>query len=218
MPRWLIWTGAVAVVLSWIPLALIARARVVTSPRPRIHIIPDMDNQQRFKAQQANTMFADGRAMRPPVEGTVARGGQRDDDALYRGRTDDGWVTASPVEVSMSLLERGHDRYQVFCSPCHGLAGYGDGIVASRATALAEGTWTPPSSFHTDLVRQRPDGHLFNTISNGIRNMPAYGPQIPVHDRWAIVAYVRALQRSQNATLDDVPAERRSQLQAGAAQ
>jgi mono/diheme cytochrome c family protein len=218
MPRWLIWTAAVAVVLSWIPLALIARARVVTSPRPRIHIIPDMDNQQRFKAQQANPMFADGRAMRPPVEGAVARDGLAADDALYRGRQGDGWVERSPVQVSMSLLERGRDRYDVFCAPCHGLAGLGDGIVAKRAEALQEGTWTPPSSFHTDLVRGRPDGHLFNTITNGIRNMPAYGPQIPVHDRWAVVAYVRALQRSQNATLDDVPADTREQLVAGAAQ
>ena len=85
-------------------------------------------------------------------------------------------------------------------------------MVSKRADALMEGTWTPPTSFHTDLIRERPDGHLYNTISNGIRNMPAYGSQISVADRWAIVAYVRALQRSQNATVDDVPEDIRAQL------
>ena len=85
-------------------------------------------------------------------------------------------------------------------------------MVAKRADELLEGTWTPPTSFHSELLRERPVGHLFNTISNGIRNMPAYGPQIPVDDRWAIVAYVRALQRSQNATVDDVPPDIRAQL------
>lgn len=85
-------------------------------------------------------------------------------------------------------------------------------MVSQRADQLQEGTWTPPTSFHTDLVRARSEGHLYNTISNGIRNMPSYGSQIPVDDRWAIVAYVRALQRSQNATIDDVPADLRAQL------
>ena len=112
----------------------------------------------------------------------------------------------------MGLLQRGHERYDVYCSPCHGLAGFGDGMVAKRADELQEGTWTPPASFHTALVRERSVGQLFNTISNGVRNMPAYGPQIPIQDRWAIVAYVRALQRSQNATVDDVPPDIRAQL------
>ena len=117
-----------------------------------------------------------------------------------------------PVAVTAQLMRRGQERYDVFCTPCHGYAGNGDGIVAKRAERLQEGTWTPPSSLHTDLVRSRPDGQLFNTISNGVRTMPAYGSQIPVADRWAIVAYVRALQRSQGARVADVPAELRSQL------
>jgi mono/diheme cytochrome c family protein len=116
------------------------------------------------------------------------------------------------MPVDRDLLERGRQRYDVFCSPCHGLAGFGDGMVARRADELQEGTWTPPTSFHSDLIRQRPDGHLYNTITNGIRNMPGYGSQIPVEDRWAVVAYVRALQRSQNATVDDVPPAIRAQL------
>jgi len=212
LPRWLLYTVAILVVLSWVPLALIMRARVTTSPLPRIHIVPDMDNQPKYKAQSRNPMFADRRAMRPPVVGAVARGMTLGNPALTSGKVGENWVEIIPVEVDRGLLQHGRERYDVYCSPCHGLAGFGDGMVAKRADELLEGTWTPPTSFHTDLLRGRPAGHLFNTISNGIRNMPAYGPQIPVEDRWAIVAYVRALQRSQNATVDDVPPDIRAQL------
>jgi len=212
LPRWLLYSVAILVVLSWVPLALIMRARVTTSPHPRIHIIPDMDNQPKFKTQARNPMFADRRAMRPPVFGAVARGATLGEPALTNGKTGENWVTSLPIEVDLLALQRGRERYEIYCSPCHGLAGFGDGMVAMRADELLEGTWTPPTSFHTDLLRERPAGHLFNTISNGIRNMPAYGPQIPVQDRWAIVAYVRALQRSQNATVDDVPPDIRAQL------
>jgi mono/diheme cytochrome c family protein len=213
MPRWLTSIVVILVALSWIPVALALRARVVKKTEPRIHIIQDMDNQPKVKAQSRLMLFADRRGMRPPVPGTVARGAVIGDSALMLGTSEgDSWVETNPVPVSMSLLERGQQRYEIFCSPCHGLAGYGDGMVAQRADQLQEGTWTPPTSFHTDLVRERPAGHLFNTISNGIRNMPSYGSQIPVDDRWAIVAYVRALQRSQNATIDDVPADLQAQL------
>lgn len=216
MPRWLLYSVITLVVLSWVPLALIARARFVKSTKPRIHLIQDMDNQPRFKSQQRNAMFADRRAMRPPVEGTVARGAVDPDTVVASGLSDpanpESWVEAIPVPVTPPMMQRGRERYDIFCSPCHGLAGAGEGATAKRAEALQEGTWTPPSSFHTDLVKSRPVGHLFNTITHGIRNMPAYGPQIPVADRWAIVAYVRALQRSQGSTIDDVPADRRTSL------
>jgi mono/diheme cytochrome c family protein len=213
MPRWLISIVVILVALSWIPLALAVRARVVKKTEPRVHIIQDMDNQPKVKAQSRLMLFADRRGMRPPVEGTVARGAAIGDPALTLGRTEgETWIETNPVPVTMPLLERGQQRYEIYCSPCHGLSGYGDGMVAQRADQLQEGTWTPPTSFHTDLVRDRPAGHLFNTISNGIRNMPSYGSQIPVDDRWAIVAYVRALQRSQNATIDDVPADLQAQL------
>lgn len=213
MPRWLTAIVVILVALSWIPVALALRARVVKKTEPRIHIIPDMDNQPKVKAQSRFMLFADRRGMRPPVEGTVARGSLIGNSSLELGKTaDDGWVETIPVDVSMSLLERGRQRYDIFCAPCHGLSGYGDGMVARRADQLQEGTWTPPTSFHTELIRERPAGHIYNTISNGIRNMPAYGSQIPVDDRWAIVAYVRALQRSQNATIDDVPADLQAQL------
>ncbi len=212
MPRWLFYLVVVVVVLSWVPLAVILRARNTMSSKPRFHIIQDMDNQQKFKAQARNRLFADRRAMRRPVVGTIARGELNGNDAYYRGKVGEDWVEALPVPVTLKLMERGRERFDVFCSPCHGLAGTGDGMVAKRAEELQEGTWTPPASFHSELVRGRADGHLFNTITNGIRNMPAYAPQIPVEDRWAIVAYVRALQRSQGAPLEDVPADIRAQL------
>ena len=212
MPRWLMYVVVLMVAVSWVPIALIMRARVTTSTQPRIHVVPDMDNQPRFGSQARNVLFADRRAMRPPVAGTVARGSLIEDPAVATGKLGDDWVEAIPARVDAAMLERGRQRYDIFCSPCHGLAGAGDGMVAKRADELLEGTWTPPTSFHTDLLRQRPAGHIFNTISHGIRNMPAYGTQIPVGDRWAIVAYVRALQRSQNATVDDVPEEIRAQL------
>jgi mono/diheme cytochrome c family protein len=213
MPRWLTALVIILVALSWIPLALALRARTVKKTEPRIHIIPDMDNQPKVKAQSRFPLFADRRGMRPPVIGTVARGSVIDDPAWELGAAgSDEWVAAIPVPITMSMIERGRQRSDIYCSPCHGLSGYGDGMVARRADQLQEGTWTPPTSFHTEVVRTRSDGHLFNTITNGIRNMPAYGLQIQVADRWAIVAYLRALQRSQNATIDDVPTDLRAQL------
>ena len=212
LPRWMLYLVMISIALSLVPIAFIMRARATTSSKPRIHIIQDMDNQPRYDAQSRNPLFSDRRAMRPPVRGTVARGALAADQSMATGRVGEDWVEVIPVELTAGVLQRGRERYEIFCSPCHGLAGFGDGMVAKRADELMEGTWTPPTSFHTDLLRQRPAGHIFNTISNGIRNMPAYGPQIPVADRWAIVAYVRALQRSQNATVDDVPIEIRAQL------
>jgi len=216
MPRWIVYLVVILLVLSWIPLVMIARARTVKSEKPRIHIIPDMDNQPRFKPQQRNPLFADRRGMRPPVEGAVARGDLRADTVLYRGISDSNdwasWIEEIPIPVTMQTMKRGQQRFEIFCSPCHGLAGGGNGTVSKRAEELQEGTWTPPVSFHTELIRGRRAGHLFNTITNGIRNMPAYGPQIPVEDRWAIVAYLRALQRSQASTVEDVPTDVRAAL------
>ena len=212
IPRWAIFTVLVLVVASWIPMALVVRARTVRSEKPPIHLFSDMDNQPRYKAQMRNRLFADRRAMRPQVEGTVARGRLHENDALVHGRIGEEWIMAVPLDIDRPLLERGRERYDIFCSPCHGLAGYGDGPVAKRADSLQEGTWTLPSSFHTELVRSRPAGHLYNTIANGIRSMPAYGQQIAIEDRWAIVAYVRALQKSQHADVEDVPADLRASL------
>jgi mono/diheme cytochrome c family protein len=219
LPRWVVPLVAILAACSFIPLALIARTRATHSAQTRLQIIPDMDQQPKFKAQSANPLFADGRAMRPPADGTVARGEADLDPHFFRGLVAAGsgtpalaWAENFPFPVTTEIVKRGQARYDIFCAPCHGLAGGGDGIVHLRADRLQEGTWTPPANLYGDLVLQRPVGHLYNTITNGIRNMPAYGPQIPVRDRWAIAAYVRALQRSQHAPLEDVPVAQRGSL------
>jgi mono/diheme cytochrome c family protein len=207
--RSLVWIMAA---LSLLPFACIYKARHSHSPLPRIHLIQGMGNQTRYKSQQVNPLFADTREARPPVAGTIARGRLAEDDAFERGQNHGQWVEAFPVPVTMSLLTRGQDRFQIYCTPCHGIAGAGDGIVAVRADRLQEGTWVPPSSMHAASVLARPVGHLFNSITNGIRTMPSYGSQIPVSDRWAIVAYVRALQLSGHAKASVLTAEERSKL------
>ena len=212
MPRSLRLALIALAVVALVPFAFLFKARYTQSPLPRVHPIQGMDNQPKYKAQRANPVFADGRAERPPVAGTVARGQLRNDDRFYRGLENGQWVASIPVEVNAALLHRGQERYGIYCSPCHGLSGYGDGIVGVRADRLQEGTWVPPANLHDDQVRQRADGHIFNTITNGIRTMSAYGPIIPEQDRWAVVAYVRALQRSQHGTVDDVPADLRARL------
>ena len=134
-----------------------------------------------------------------PVEGTIARGQLNDNSAYYQGKTANGkLVTKMPVNLTLPLLERGKKRYHIYCAPCHGLTGAGQGIVVKKG-------FLPPPSFHIDRLRYIEDGHIFDVISMGIRNMPSYSYQIPVSDRWAIVAYFRALQRSQDVTIDDIP-------------
>ena len=213
MPRWILYTIVILAVASLLPFAFLARARGAKADRTRLRPIQNMGTQQKYLPQAENPLFADSRAMRPEVEGAVRRGAVIDDGAFTGGRGLDGqFVTEFPVTVNRALLLRGQERYNVYCSPCHGLAGAGDGLVSRRADALQEGTWVPPLTFHGDQVRGRPVGHIFNTITHGIRNLPAYGSQVSAADRWAIVAYVRALQRSQNATVADVPPDLRAGL------
>ena len=122
------------------------------------------------------------------------------------------WVTQFPLPVTSELMERGRQRYNIYCAVCHGLAGDGDGLVARRAMELQQSTWVPPTSLHSPPVREQPVGKLFNTVTNGIRKMPGYASQITTEDRWAIVLYVRALQRSRHATVGDVPEDLVPQL------
>lgn len=212
MPRIVPPVVLMLVSITFVPLLLIAKARSTTFDTPRIHWIPDMDHQFKYKTQSENGIYADSRAMRTPPEGTVARGMLQEDDHFYRGLVGGQFAEMLPMPITETLLARGEQRYEIFCAPCHGLDGEGRGMVALRAEALQEPAWVQPASFHTDLVRGRADGHLYNSITNGIRNMPAYGAQVPPADRWAIVAYVRALQRSRNARIDDVPAQVRPSL------
>ncbi len=191
---------------TWVGLLVLAGCQGRPSDQPPIHLNPNMDKQPKYKAQAQGEFFSNGATMQVPPAGTVAIGELRDDPVYYLGRDAKGQlVKASPVATSMQLLKRGQERYNIYCSPCHGQTGVGNGIVVRRG-------YLPPPSFHTDLLRGQPDGHLFDVISNGIRNMPSYKSQVPVADRWAIVAYIRALQRSQHTTLADVPLEIRKDL------
>ncbi len=219
MSRIAIIITTILIVLGSVPFALAAMARAVPSSRTRIHIIQDMDNQPKFRAQHANPLFADGRAMRPPVAGTVARGRLEADDHYYRGVVDNGWSTTFPpqVQVNLDLVHRGQDRFNIYCTPCHGYAGYGDGTVNERAMELVNlgrngTTWVQSKNMHEQLIREQPLGQTFNTITNGVRNMSGYAAQISTEDRWAIVAYVKALQRSQAADLNDLPPDQRTDL------
>jgi len=200
--------GAIALV----PFALSLASRFQDSSQPPFHLVGDMDWQTRYRAQAANPHYADGRAMRPDVAGAVAFGELETDAGLATGKVGTEWVTAIPLAVDAALMQRGRERYGIYCAPCHGSAGYGDGLVAVRASELQEAAWVPPASLHDPVVRGRTVGQLFDTIENGVRTMPAYGRQIPRDDAWAIVAYVRALQRSQNATPEDVPLPARKAL------
>jgi len=221
-PFWMIALFLIATVMTFVPLVIAARARFNTSPDPRIHLVQDMGSQPKYREQQTSTVFADGRADRPVIPGTVARGQLQEDDAYHRGYTAittaaDGkpspqFVADFPAEVKLddSLLARGQERYNIYCSACHGRDGSGNGAVHVRAMDLiVAGTqgmnWTQPSNLHDALPRSRGLGHLYNTINMGIRNMPGYGSQIPVADRWAIVAYVRALQIQQGVPASQAP-------------
>ncbi|MFB6229755.1 MAG: cytochrome c [Salinibacter sp.] len=188
-------TGLVLVAL------LLAGCRGTRSDNPPFHMNLDMDFQQKFGPQEANPFFEDDAAMRTPVSGTVARGHLQADSALYRARTSEGeYVEKIPITVTQKVLERGQERYKIHCTPCHGKKGDGNGVIMR-----GDYGYTPAPSYHTDRLRKAPDGYLYDAIANGVRSMPAYGQKIPVLDRWAIVAYIRALQRSQNATEKAVP-------------
>lgn len=178
-------------------LALLCGCRGEASPDPPLTPIRNMFDQPRFDMQSGSTLFDDGRTMRPPVEGTISRE-EETDSRVGRGRLEDesGWVLVVPDEAVKAgggwtaLATRGRDRYDVYCAPCHGLAGDAQGIVSRKGMM-------PPPTYHQDRLRHMPDGQLYATIENGKGNMPAYGPMMPVLDRWAVVAYVRALQISQ---------------------
>lgn len=176
------------------------------SEKPPIHLERNMYDQNKFKPYATNPLFDDDAAMRTPPAGTVARGSMILDSAYMTGFLSDSTPVAKiPVPITMPLLQRGQERFNIYCSPCHGRVGNGKGIVVTRG-------YVPPPTYHSDLLRDVPDGHIFDVISHGIRNMPSYQHQIPVDDRWAIVAYVRALQRSENASIEDIPVEKRSQV------
>lgn len=169
----------------------------------------DMHDQPRLEPLEASPIFADGRASRPRVPGTIARGEREYDAHFLEGRVGDELAPRFPAPVTRETLERGRERYDAFCAACHDRAGTGQGIVVKR------GLKQPPS-FHIERLRQAPPGYFFDVITRGFGAMYDLSDRIAPADRWAIVAYLRALQRSQNASLADVPEAARARLQAEA--
>lgn len=159
----------------------------------------DMHNQPKFKPLRESDFYADRRSARPIIQGTVARGELDHDEYFYTGKVGNNLGTEFPFPVTKQVLQRGQERYNIFCSPCHSRVGDGNGMIVQRG-------FKRPPSYHTDRLRQAPVGHFFQVISNGFGAMGEYGSQVPPEDRWAIIAYIRALQLSQNATRADVPA------------
>jgi mono/diheme cytochrome c family protein len=170
----------------------------------------DMHDQPKYKPYRASEMFADQRASRPLVEGTVARGSLREDAVYFTGKVGSEFAPEIPVRVTRELLVRGQDRYQVFCSPCHGATGRGDGMIVKRG-------FKAPSSYHVDRLRAMPVGYFYDVVTNGYGAMADYAAQVPPEDRWAIAAYIRTLQYSQYAPAADVPAAERHRLEASVA-
>ncbi len=245
LPAWVTTAGVLIAFLCLLPPMIIFRASGMTSREPRMHIIPDMDWQDKNKTQTVSPnfaklgppdyLFADGRVMRPPIPGTIARGRLDTDSDYYQGIqpgstsvtsvssrssvltslsqdndpaavndqvAEPNWMRTFPeqIVVDRELLERGREKFEIYCSVCHGYDGNGNGLVNQRALALAatgKAAWTTAKSLHDPTVKddeKNPVGRIFDTISNGRASMGPYKDQISVADRWAIVAYVKALQ------------------------
>jgi len=165
----------------------------------------DMHDAPRYEPLEATTFFANGSASRMLVANTVARGLLREDTHLNEGKVDGQLATTFPMPVTADVMARGQERFNVFCSPCHGRTGSGNGMVVQRG-------FRAPPSYHEDRLRNAPVGYFFDVMTNGFGAMQDYASQVPVADRWAIAAYIRALQLSQRATVADVPANRRADL------
>ena len=185
-------------------LALLATAALVAGCRQDMHDAP------RYEAFEASATFADGRSSRTPPAGTVARGWQRDDEALYTGKVAGQAVEQFPFAIAHEDLQRGQQRFTIYCTPCHGKLGDGKGMVVQRGLRQA-------ASYHQDRLRRENVGYFFDVITNGFGAMQGYAEQIPVRDRWLIIAYVRTLQLSQYASAADLPEDKRAELGVAAA-
>ena len=222
------------IIFAFLLLVVIAMAgfRGQKSSRPPIEIFPDMDRQPKVKAQAPSGFFADGRAARPPVEGTVPLGYAMPMHKLvdnsvgeatgpYKqiifssspnyfdtGKMGENWGTGMPFEVDVAIMRRGQERFGIYCAVCHGATGAGNGVAQKFGLNTVQ-------SLLQERIRIMSDGEIFNTVTHGKNTMMAYGDRIQVSDRWAIVAYLRALQKSQGGgTLADVPEEERAKLEA----
>jgi len=214
--------------LCLVLIVAVAGFRGQKGKKPPIEIFPDMDHQPKVKAQVPSKFYADNRGNRLPVAGTVPLGYEMPvskenpfpeegkyrsvrfsagTDYLNTGRFDELWGTGIPMPVTAELMQRGKERYTIYCAVCHGASGGGNGIAGQYGLVAI-------ASYHQDRLRTMADGEIFNTITHGKNTMLGYGANIPVDDRWAIVAYVRALQIAQTATIADVPADERAKLEA----
>jgi mono/diheme cytochrome c family protein len=193
--------------MAILPLTLLLGgcAGLTTRSTP-VEVFPDMDRQPKYKAQAQSPFFADARASRPPVEGTVAIGQLKTDEAFTTGKTAGFYIGKNPLPVNRDALLRGQEKYNVYCQPCHDRTGSGKGIVPAKVTG-----WLP-TNLHDDRALKMADGEIYEVITNGRRTMKGYRFQVSEQDRWAIVAYVRALQRAGLGKVEDVPQEMRSEL------
>lgn len=166
-----------------------------------------MANQPRYDPLEPSDFFADGQSARPRLPGTVARGELSTDPFFDSGKRDGQLADGYPMPVTLDVIDRGQQRYDIYCSECHGRVGDGNGMIPARG-------YRRPPSFHTDTLRNATTGHFFDVMTNGFGAMPPYGTMIPPRDRWAIVAYIRALQLSQNSTVADVPVADQAKLNA----
>lgn len=165
-----------------------------------------MVSQAKVDPLEASNFFSDGKSARSLVPNTVAQGDLWRDAMLESGLENGAPAERFPFPISKEVLLRGQERFNIFCAPCHGIDGYGDGIIVNRG-------FTPPPSFHTDRLRKAPPGYFFAVISKGFGTMYSYADRVPPEDRWAIIAYIQVLQRSQNATMADVPPDQQSRLE-----
>jgi len=167
----------------------------------------DMHDQPKYEPLEQSTFFADQRSARAPVEGTVARGQLKEDDHFHTGKINNQPVHTFPMKLDEQFVQRGQERYNIFCAPCHDKTGQGLGMIVQRG-------FKKPPSFHIDRLREAPVGYYFDVMTNGFGVMASYSEQVTADDRWAIIAYIHALQISQNATFADLPAKEKQKLEA----
>ena len=186
-------------------------ALLVASVMSLVGCHTDMWNQAKVNAFQESEVFPDKKSAQDPIKGTIARGHTKLDDAFYTGYEKGKLVKEFPIKVTHELMKRGKERYNIFCTPCHGATGHGDGMISKRGLDIKK-----PSTYHTERLRNRPVGHFYDVITNGYGLMMGFTGRIDPKDRWAIAAYIRALQLSQNANISDVPSYELKKLQASA--
>lgn len=194
------WFADSAVATLYLPFSIFVAVFLLTACQQK------MADQPRYKPLARSEFFGDERSARPLIEGTVARGDLRSDEHFYTGKVNGKLVDTFPFPITKEILLRGQERFDIYCSPCHDRIGTGQGMIVKRG-------YRAPPSYHTERLRTAPVGHFFEVITSGFGLMPDYAQQVPPADRWAIIAYIRALQLSQNAKLSDVPEAARQTLE-----